>query len=48
MLLRTLSASLLGTLWTGKGTIRVREGSIRASEFLMPPHVLTNFEMQKY
>ena len=32
MLLRTLSASLLGNLLTGKGTIRADEGTIRAGE----------------
>ena len=32
MLLETLGASLLGNLLTGKGTIRVVEGTNRASE----------------
>ena len=32
MLLHTLGASLLGNLLTGKGTIRVREGTIRAGQ----------------
>ena len=32
MLLGTLEASLLGNLWTGKGTIKAGEGTIRADE----------------
>ena len=32
MLLVILGASLLGILWTGKGTIRAGEGTIRAGE----------------
>ena len=32
MFLGTLGASLLGNLLTGKGTIRAREGTIRAGE----------------
>ena len=32
MFLRTLSASLLGNLLTGKGTIRTGEGTIRAGQ----------------
>ena len=32
MLLRTLRASLLGNLLTGKGTIRAGEGTIRGGE----------------
>ena len=32
MLLGTLGASLLGSLLTGKGTIRAGEGTIRAGE----------------
>ena len=32
MLLRTLGASLLGNLLTGKGTIRADEGTVRASQ----------------
>ena len=32
MLLRTLEASLLGNLLTGKGTIRSGEGTIRAGQ----------------
>ena len=32
MLLGTLRASLLGSLLTGKGTIRAGEGTIRAGE----------------
>ena len=32
MFLRTLGASLLGNLLTGKGTIRTGEGTIRAGQ----------------
>ena len=32
MLLGTLGASLLRSLWTGKGTIRADEGTLRAGE----------------
>ena len=59
MLLGTLGASLLGNLLTGKGVVRVgsknnkgkgiiRAGSGKQSGFLMKPHPLTNFEIQKY
>ena len=60
MLLGTLGASLLGDILTGRGINRAREGVIRAGYgnkrqdykkkygFLMPPHLLTNFEIQKY
>ena len=55
MLLGTLGASLLGNLLSGKGTVRDGEGVVRAgygSSFkktaLIPPHPLTNFEIQKY
>ena len=59
MLLGTLSASLIGNLLAGKGTVRVgsgnkkgkgiaRAGSGRPWDFIMPPHPLTNFEIQKY
>ena len=42
MLLGTLGASLLGNLLTGIGIVRTGSG------FLIPPHPLTNFEIQKY
>ena len=61
MLLRTLGASLLGNILTGKGIIRAGEGrrivwagyrkkgkKKQQNAFLMPPYLLTNFEMQKY
>ena len=60
MLLGTLGASLLGNLLAGKGINkkgkginRAAEGIVRAGEghstdFLMLPHRLTNFEIQKY
>ena len=55
MLLGTLGAGLLGNLLTGeskiragKSTIRAGEGTIRTPGFLMLPHPLTNFEIQKY
>ena len=57
MLLGTLGASLLGNMLEGKGVIRA-EGTARASYeskksllknfFLIPPHPLTNFEIQMY
>ena len=55
MLLGTLGASLLGDLLTkhlsGKRTVRAGEGFLRTAEgikkkVLMPPHPLTNFEIQ--
>ena len=55
MLLGTLGASLLGKLLTGKGVNKKGKGIVRAGYgnnnkkgFLMPPHSLTNFEIQKY
>ena len=53
MLLDTLRVSLLENLLTGKGIVRAREETIRAGEgikkkALMPPHPLTNFEIEKY
>ena len=57
MSLGTLGASLLGDLLTkslsGKGTVRTGEGFLRAREgikkkALMPAHLLTNFEIQEY
>ena len=44
MLLNTLEASLLGNLLSGKGTVRPREGILRAA--LIPVHHLTNFEIR--
>ena len=48
MLLGTLVAALLRNLLSGKGTIRAGEDTIRSGQFLMPPHPLTNLEIQKY
>ena len=49
MLLRTLAASILGKPLTGKGVIRAVERVIKAGQnFLIPPHPLTNYEIQKY
>ena len=59
MLLSTLGASLLGNILAGRGMNRACEGvgeggcdrrssKIKKNEFLMPPHPLTNFEIQKY
>ena len=59
MLLGTLGASLLGNLLAGKGIVRaglenkkgkriVRAGTAKKMGFLMSPHPLTNFEIQKY
>ena len=47
MVLGTLGARLLGNLLTGKGVMKAGEHTISA-QFLMPPHPLTNSEMQKY
>ena len=43
----TLAASLLLNILTCKETITTGEGSIKTG-FLMRPHRLTNFEIQKY
>ena len=59
MLLGTLGASLLGNVLAGKGNVRAGSGNkkgkgvVRANTgkklgFLMPPHPLTNFEIQRY
>ena len=58
MLLGTLGASLSGTMLAGKGIIRAGEGTARVSYgskrsslkkfFLIPPHPLTNLEIQMY
>ena len=54
MLLGTLDASLLGNMLAGKGVIRAGEGTvmdlkdIHLKSFLIPPHRLTNFEIQMY
>ena len=56
MLLGTLGASLLGNMLAGKGVIRARELTARVGSkkpslkkiFLIPPHPLTNFEIQMY
>ena len=57
MLLGTLGASLLGNLLTGKGIVRADSGNKKGKRnkkgkgtvgFLMSPHPLTNFEVQKY
>ena len=45
-LLSILGASLLGNTLAGKGTVRA--GYWKRMGFLMPPHSLTNFEIQKY
>ena len=52
----TLNAGLLGITLAGKGVLQDSEGTIRAgkenkqsfSQFLMQPHLLINFEIQKY
>ena len=43
MLLGTLRASLMGNMLSGKGMLRASYGSS-----IIPPHLLTNYEMQKY
>ena len=59
MLLGTLGANLLGNLLTGKGIVRAgsenkkkkrncKSWYWKTMEFLIPPHPLTNFEVQKY
>ena len=59
MFLGTLGASLLGNLFSGKGIVRAGSGNKKGKEivragywkrmgFLIPPHRLTNFEIQKY
>ena len=57
MLLGTLGARLLGNMLAGKGVIRAGEGAARVgygskrSSFLktlIPPHTLSNFEVQIY
>ena len=56
MLLGTLGASLLGNLLAGKGIVTAGSGNekgkgiVRAKRnaFFMPPHPLTNFEIQRY
>ena len=54
-MLGTLGASLLGNLLAGKEIVRagsgnkkgiVRDGTGKKIGFLMPPHHLTNFEIQ--
>ena len=58
MLLGTLGASLLGNLLAGKGILRAGSGNKKGKEIvragtgkrmglLIPPHPLTNFEIQK-
>ena len=59
MLLCTLGASLLGNMLAGKGIVRAGcgnkkgKGIVRAGYgkkkkgFLMPPHPLTNFELER-
>ena len=49
MLLCGLGASLLGNLLRSKGVTRAGECTIRADQdFIMTPHRLINFEIQKY
>ena len=58
MILGTLRASLLGNVLTGKGIVRSgygnkqEKGILRAGygseKVLIPPHPLTNIEIQKY
>ena len=55
MLLGILGASVLGNMLTVQGIDRARDGIIRAGngslknkDFLMPPHPLTNLEIQSY
>ena len=59
MLLGTLGASLLGNMLAGKGIVRTGYWNKKGTEMLracygskknilIPPHPLTNFEIQKY
>ena len=55
MLLGTLGARLLGNIltgqeinWAGEGIVRTGYGNNNKKGFSMPPHPLTNFEIQKY
>ena len=48
MLLGTLGASLFGYLLAGKGIARAGYVDPLQNKFLIPPHPLTNFEIQKY
>ena len=54
MLLGISGARLLKNLLTGKGIVRAgsrnkkRKGIVKWNEFLMPPHPLTNLEIQKH
>ena len=48
MLLSTVGTSLLESMLEDKGEIRAVEGTIRVTEFLMQPHLLNNFEIEKY
>ena len=49
MLLETLAAIILGNAIVGKGVIKARKRVIRTSQiFLITPHSLTNFKIQKY
>ena len=53
MLLGTLSPSLLGNLLTGKGICRTGKRNCKSwlwkqNGILIPPHPLTNFEIEKY
>ena len=48
MLLGALGASLLGNLLTGKGVVRAAYGNKNKGKGVIPPHPLTNFEIQKY
>ena len=56
MLLDTLDTSLLGNILAGKGMNKTGEeflragygSSIKSKEFLILPHPLTNFEIQRY
>ena len=59
MLLGTFGASLLGNLLAGKRTVRAcsrnkkrkrncKSWCWKTMGFLMPPHPLTNFEIQRY
>ena len=43
-----LAASSIGNILAGKGVIRAGEGTNKVGQDIMSPHLLTNFEIQKY
>ena len=50
MLSGTLGASLLGNILASKGelTMEIKDMIMKKNGFLILPHLLTNFQMQKF